>query len=155
MWFIPVATSIAILLIFWLVISSIYKNAYIKNESGVVLLDIASEAKCFSHTFDFSPKFLGLKYHLIIKFIVFLICSLTTHFSDSLGISSIVLSIVTFIHLSTFNARRKEFKYEIKTEETGLKKDAYYPIFKGYIVVTVYQIILYFSNFIVYLLNHF
>lgn len=151
MWFIPVGFSFILLVIFWNVLSVIYNKSYVKSEYSVFLLGIASKSQLLSHTFDFSPNFMSLKYHLVIKFVVFLACSLITHFFDSLALSSFVLTTVSFLHLFTFNARRKEFKNEICVET--LKKEAYAPIYKGYIVVTVFQVVVYFSNFVVYLLN--
>lgn len=153
MWFVPIIVSAVVLVVFWFILSAIYNNAYVKNDDSVFLISIASKAQTFSHTFDFSPNFMSLKYHLAIKYVVFLACTLITHFADSLTLSSIILSAVTFMHLFTFNARRKEYKNEICTEETGMKKQAYSPIYKGYIVVTVFQIFVYLSNFVVYLLK--
>lgn len=153
-WFIPILVSLALIPVFWFSISYIYKKYYLSDPYGdnFLTLRLVELHVRQTQTFDFSPGLMGVKYHLIIKFIIFLVCSLITHFANIIWLSALILSIELCIHFFTYNARKREYKNEICLDKE--KASSLRPIYLSYTLVSVYQIIVYISNFAVYLLTN-
>lgn len=151
-WYLPIIISALLIPVFWLIISHIYNKAYTGN-NPVKFLNLCSArlAHTYSDYFDFSENLLGVKCHLIIKFIVFLICSLITHFSESIIVSNLIMVAVLAIHMNMFRLRTRDYKLIIRNDESS--KDVLSPIYKSYTCVTVYQIIVFIANLIVYILT--
>lgn len=146
-WFVPILIGLILLVIFWLIIGSLYNKKFNSEDSS---LDIhAVQMFCqFSEAFQFSIGFAGLKYHLIIKFVIFLVLGLVTHFTDSLNVSSIVLSVFLIPQVFVTYKRIKEYR-EYEGELVSVMK----PLFISCMLVTIYQVILYGLNFAVYYFN--
>lgn len=146
-WYAPIIFCLLLIFVFWIIISRFSK---INDED--VLSSRLSELYCrHLNTFNYEPKFLSIKFHLIIKFIVFFICSLITHFTDSLTVSSIIMTLVIALHFFKHFSRRAEYRNEIVSDNN---KIIYLrPIYNSYIVVSIYQVIVYISIFLVYLFN--
>lgn len=152
LWYLPIIISGLLIPVFWFIISSVYNKAYIGNDP-IKFLNLCSArlAHTYSEYFDFSEKLLGVKCHLIIKFIVFLICALITHFSESIVISNLIMIAVLAIHMNMFRLRTRDYKLIVSNEKDA--RDVLSPIYKSYTCVTVYQVIVFIANLIVYILT--
>lgn len=144
---IPIIVCVVLLPLFWFAITFIYKNNYTNGSLKYMTFLASSETRCF----DFSDNLMGLKWHLVIKLIFFVLCALITHFSDDVIISGSALMIQTALHFHTFFLRRKEYRSNIVNDEflcTMLT-----PVYICYKIVCVYQVLTLVANFVIYYLN--
>ena len=146
MWFIPILVCLLVLIIFWVILSFIYEKNFGAEPWKV---DIALGLDIGYREFNFSRNFIIFKYRLIVKFIVFFICSIITHIFDNVTFAQIVMTILLAKQIAAIYKRTKEYKEQLFV----VAKNIFLPVYKGHIIVAVYQVVVVASVYVVYALN--
>lgn len=146
-WFVPIIIGVLLLAVFWLIIDKIYKK-HLDSDNDILGIALMQGACNMTETFQFSERFISIKCHLVIKFVIFLVLGLVTHFSDSISFSGFLLILLLVIQGWMTHKRMQEYKCFDEDIQKNLK-----PVLTSFFLVTVYQTILLILNLAIFWCN--